>query len=736
MPTYGGWTGKTLRVNLTTRTSTVENTLEKYGEFWGGTGMAYKVLWDETEADTDPLGPENIIIFGWGPLTGTGAPCGGRTCITALGPQHPFGAVTTGHMGGHFSAEAKYAGWDGIIITGKADGPVYIAIKDDKVEIVDCPQIWGNGIYRATAEIVEAMGGSCQVAAIGQAGENLVAQSVIMTNYSHSAGGQGAVMGSKNLKAIGVVGTGTVKIAADKKVWRNLIDYSMSLVGSNNQAVVPNSPQPWSDYVSSARWYAKKGQYWGAADPPVETGICEPHDRQSVGYRCLKSDPGTFAEQFTVRMDGCHACPVRCHQDLLVPTAAKWGVDPTAANTCTGWWGRGLMDSAKVKSGAGTIVQDQNLRALEAYVVGKHMTDDFGLHNNYGLTDRGWAFIYGGTDKGVTYIQPNVPPAEWTALNATGGLFDLYEKGDLNFLMAFGKMMSTRSTELGRFLGDPVETALARWEVNTPGITAAYHASASVQWWNHGFPKHHSLENGAQVGGLINTGYNRDSQNHSWSSYLSCGLPQQIIRDVATELFADAGYTHAANGDPIAMGDACNFGSAATPMNRAKAVAAVWAQVKKELCDSLGICNWMWPWIPSPLKERGYRGDIGLEAKLFSAATGRNMTTKEFDAEGVKFYVLHRALTVRSFNSMNMRTLHDQLPPWGLAVNHPGTVPFDGTNYYETQEDWDLALDYFYEELGFDQTTGAPTRETLESHGMKDVADELAAVGLLPGAIG
>ena len=198
MPTYGGWTGKTLRVNLTTRTSTVENTLDKYGEFWGGAAMGYKVLWDETTADTKPLDVGNKIIFGWGPLTGTGAPCGGRTAITALSPQHPFGAVATGHMGGHFSAEAKYAGWDGIIVEGKASNPVYISIIDDKVEVVDADQLWGNGLYRITAEITLAMGGgSTQVAAIGQAGQNLVAQSVIMTNYSHSAGGQGAVMGSK-----------------------------------------------------------------------------------------------------------------------------------------------------------------------------------------------------------------------------------------------------------------------------------------------------------------------------------------------------------------------------------------------------------------------------------------------------------------------------------------------------------------------------------------------------------
>ena len=770
MPTYGGWTGKTLRVDLTTRTSTVEDTLVKYKDFWGGTGMAYKVLWDETTADTHPFDPECPIIFGWGPLTGTGAPSGGRTAITSLSAQHPFHAVTTGHMGGHFSAEAKFAGWDGIIVVGKADGPVYIAIRDDKVEVVDCPHLWGNGIYRATAEITQAMGGSCQVAAIGQAGENLVAQSVVMTNYSHSAGGIGANLGSKNLKAIGVVGTGSVKIAAGKKAWRALIDNSMQLIGSNNQHVVPNSPQPWAEYVggSSVRWYAKKGQYWGAANPPVETGTCDPHDRQSVGYRCLKSDPGAFAEAYTVRMDGCHSCPIRCHQALSVPTVAKWGVPTTAANTCTGWWGRGLMDNAKVI--AGLSKNDANLKSLEAYVVGKHMTDDLGLTNNYGTTDRGWTFVLlsgpamladdtkkpthpladattlkaaGKVNVRLSWLQTVLinPAWDWTTLTAAAigaeyaslagltttaaatTLLGMYAAGDLNCMKEFGRLMAYQVGVFGTFMAGPVEAGLASWETKAPGLTAAYHASAAVQWWANGFPKHHSLENGGQVGGLINTCYNRDAQNHSWSNFLANGLPSNVSAVIADAEFADNGYMEN-------MGLACEFGSVTSSvMNPQKAVAARWSIARKEIMDSTGLCNWMWPWIVSPLKERGYRGDISLESQLFSAATGVEMNTKEFDDEGIRFYTLERALTLRAFKARNMRVLHDQLPPWGLA--HEGVATFNGTNYYETHADWELALDLFYAELGFDQF-GAPTRATLTDMGLAYVADELALLPLNP----
>jgi aldehyde:ferredoxin oxidoreductase len=182
MPTYGGWTGKVLRVDLTTRTSSVEDTLADYGNYWGGSGMAYKALWDETTKDTSWDSPDNLLCFNWGPLSGTGALCGGRCLVTAISPVPNTvatgsnagytltkGAVTSGHFGGYFAPECKYAGWDGIIVKGKASGPVYIAIRDDDVQIVDAPQLWGCGLYRTTNEVMQAMGKQAQVAAIGQA---------------------------------------------------------------------------------------------------------------------------------------------------------------------------------------------------------------------------------------------------------------------------------------------------------------------------------------------------------------------------------------------------------------------------------------------------------------------------------------------------------------------------------------------------------------------------------------
>ena len=144
MATLGGYTGKILRVDLSTGKITSEDTM-KYKDFLGGTGLAYKVLWDEVKPTTKAWDPENRIIFGVGPMTGSGSPLSGRVSITSLWPVHPQELPGTGHMGGHWGAELKYAGWDSVIVQGKADKPVWLYINDDQVELRDATQMWGNG---------------------------------------------------------------------------------------------------------------------------------------------------------------------------------------------------------------------------------------------------------------------------------------------------------------------------------------------------------------------------------------------------------------------------------------------------------------------------------------------------------------------------------------------------------------------------------------------------------------
>lgn len=221
----GGWTRKLLRVNLTTGEHKVESIPEQWlQEYMGGRGLAARYLYEEMDPTVDPLSPENVLIFATGPLTGTPVPCGARYMVVTKGAL--TGAITTSNSGGHWGPELKFAGYDLLILEGKAAQPSYLYIYDDVVEIRDASSYWGQGVFDTEDGLRDETGlPNLRVACIGPAGENLVKFACIMNDKHRAAGrsGVGAVMGSKNLKAIAVRGTGGVEIAQPeefmKTVW-------------------------------------------------------------------------------------------------------------------------------------------------------------------------------------------------------------------------------------------------------------------------------------------------------------------------------------------------------------------------------------------------------------------------------------------------------------------------------------------------------------------------------------
>ena len=226
-----GWAGKILRVNLDDGSVTKEDT-SKYLNYTGGIGFGYKVIFDEAPT-AGPFDPENRIIFAVGPLTGSLAPSSGRSEVISISPhvyapksKNPL--VTRSGFGGYWGAELKFAGYDAIVVQGKARKPVFINVVDDEVDIMDASGIWGKDTFEAQ-EMIKAKTGDekTQIAVIGPSGERLVRISPIMHRIGNAAGqgGFGAVMGSKNLKAIAVRGTKGVQVA-DKK---NLIKYVKSV---------------------------------------------------------------------------------------------------------------------------------------------------------------------------------------------------------------------------------------------------------------------------------------------------------------------------------------------------------------------------------------------------------------------------------------------------------------------------------------------------------------------------
>ena len=208
---YGG---AILRVDLSTGSIEKQPTTAYADKWLGGRGFNTRVLYKELEPGIDALSPENVLIFSVGPLTGSMFPGSGRVEVAAKSPV--TGIQGMSNMGGYWGPELKYAGYDSIIVKGKAPKPVYIAINNDSIEIKDASHIWGVDTYKTQDALQEELGDpEVEVVCIGPGSENLVAYGSIQTRMGNAAGrtGMGTVMGSKNLKAIAVRGTKGVSVA-------------------------------------------------------------------------------------------------------------------------------------------------------------------------------------------------------------------------------------------------------------------------------------------------------------------------------------------------------------------------------------------------------------------------------------------------------------------------------------------------------------------------------------------
>ncbi len=210
-----GWQGRVLRIDLGAMTAKEEPLNMEWAErYLGQRGLASKYLFEEMDPKADPLSPENKMIFATGPLTGTFASTGGRWSVVTKGAL--TNAIAASNSGGYFGGELKLAGWDFIIFEGKASHPVYLIIRDHDAQILDARDfIWGETVWETEERIKKRhQDPMIRIASIGSAGESLVRFACVMNDTDRAAGrsGVGAVMGSKNLKAVAVRGTLGVKV--------------------------------------------------------------------------------------------------------------------------------------------------------------------------------------------------------------------------------------------------------------------------------------------------------------------------------------------------------------------------------------------------------------------------------------------------------------------------------------------------------------------------------------------
>ena len=695
-----GWAGKIARVNLTTGAVTVEST-DPYKQYIGGMGIANKIMYDEVPAGTDPLSPESKVIFAVGPLTASGVPLAGRTTLAHLSTFTKDHLVVDSHMGGMFGAKLKLAGWDALVVEGASDEPVFIKIIDDEITIESAEGVWGLGTRAATEALNTLVSDKACVATIGPAGENLLPYSNIINSRNHSAGaGVGAILGSKKCKGVVVEGNGSVYVK-DPKAIAELSDYMLSdIIGSNNNHVVPSTQQEWAEfYDAGSRWTARDGLTWALAEGgPINTGEPKPGELNTVGYRCMKStkDLGPAAEKYTVKMNGCHSCPIHCYSDLRVEAAESTAGFETVGNTCAANFPVSIymkkilgLDIAEDES----VLWDMTTQAT---------MDNLGLWCNYAQLYRDIAHCYRA---GV--FEKNLPAEEYASINWAG--FENDSK-DPTVMVEILTKLAQNDSELS-YIGYGPYTWCERWNDQEWFDTAT---STLINY--RGWPVHHAIECFGQVGAVYNMMFNRDDMIHSAVNFQGCGLPWEIKQQIAKEVW----------GSETAIDQDKNY----TPMNEYKAKFCWWSIVTDVLHDCLTLCNWVWPMTMSPSKSRDYRGDLDLEAKFYTAVTGEEMTRDELYKRAASVMTLQRANTVRGMGTNDMRNEHDTITEW-VFTKDPDIQPFTaGTDKME-RDDFQTALGMVYKEFGWDEQTGAPTAACLDDYGMGDVKDELASLGLL-----
>jgi aldehyde:ferredoxin oxidoreductase len=302
--------GKILRVNLSKgEISTEDLDFELAKKYLGGRGLATKIFYDEVGPKVDPFSEENKIIFATGLLTGTTAPTGGRYMVVTKGPL--TGTIASSNSGGFFGAELKFAGYDLLIIEGKSEKPVYISIKDSEVKIKDAEHLWGKDTYYTTDKLLEEFGDKkARVSCIGPAGENLVLISSIINEKGRAAGrtGVGAVMGSKNLKAIVVRGSKRPEVKNKSK---------------------------FSQVVKEKITKLRNNSITGEGLPKLGTKVLDSIINANGLYPTKNFQEGTFEyveevngealveKGYLIRNKACFGCPIACGRVVTLPTGEE-----------------------------------------------------------------------------------------------------------------------------------------------------------------------------------------------------------------------------------------------------------------------------------------------------------------------------------------------------------------------------------------------------------------------------
>jgi aldehyde:ferredoxin oxidoreductase len=385
-----GYLGKILRVDLSAAKVWDEPLNEKYArDFVGASGLAARYLYDMLDADTDPLSPQAPLFFLTGPLVGTSFTSAGRYSVCARSPL--TGIWGEANSGGFFGPELRYAGYDGILITGRAEHPTWLSVVDGKAELHDASELWGSDIYVTQERVQQIMGDAkTRVACIGVAGENLVKISGIANDHGRFAArtGMGAVMGSKHLKAIAVRGGGKVPLF-DAEGFKAASNQALALFKEDFSAQ--------SLREAGTASYVNMSHYMG--DLPIryfQVGEWAPADDLS-GV--------TLREKFLTRNRACHRCVIACGRETKSPAYGDEKVDGPEYETIGSFGSLLMISDLEATIHAGHLC---NLYGMDVISVGVTIALAFELFERGLLTTSqtgGIELRYGDPDLAFRLIE-------------------------------------------------------------------------------------------------------------------------------------------------------------------------------------------------------------------------------------------------------------------------------------------------------------------------------------------
>ncbi|MFP8835332.1 aldehyde ferredoxin oxidoreductase family protein [Hydrogenophaga sp. XSHU_21] len=427
------WAGKILRVNLTAGTVKSEPlNMEWARAYLGSRGLGSKYLISEVDPKVDPLSPDNKIIWATGPLTGTMASTGGRYTVITKGPL--TGAIACSNSGGYWGAELKMAGWDMVIFEGKSPKPVYLYIADDVAELRDAGHLWGQTVWKTEEALkTQLQDPLVRVSSIGQAGENQVLYAAVVNDLHRAAGrsGVGAVMGSKNLKAIAVRGTKGVGNIRDPKAFMQVTKEKKKILADNavtGQGLPTYGTQVLMNVINEIGALPTRNhrdvQFEGAKDISAEAMVTP---RESDGKKHL------------VTNQACFGCTIACGR------ISKMDENHFTVQNKPQYWGAngGLEYEAAWALGAANGVND-----LEALQYANLLCNEYGMDPiSFGATVGAVMELY---EMGVlTKAQIGVE-APFGSAAALAAFAEMTGKGE-----GFGKEIGMGSARLTKKYGHP-----------------------------------------------------------------------------------------------------------------------------------------------------------------------------------------------------------------------------------------------------------------------------------------